>query len=538
MHGIPLVSKLDGFIEVLGSDSESTRRRCGLALLVFTLLSLAAQWLVHPVPLVATPHDVMGYMDAGYRVVSGQVPHNDFSTQFGPAFSYIYAIGVALFGPRISAVVFSNLMMMAIATLLAWLLSSRRWSPFLSLVFSATVMATTSGVVPLGWDAQGTDYAMSYNRHAFGILLCICMASFFPQKLHSSPAADRAEDVLLGALVAVLLLLKLNFFVIGVCAVVSSPFFVGFRARRFTWLLLGGVAPLFFFWLALGVKPAAFVNDMTYLYDVVRETRPSLLGPIGKMLAHLTVPLGSVLATLGTAGWLCLHAHGKITPSLVRSLVAALFLLAADLVLGVSNTQLWILVFPSFIALIALRELLMANNHRSGYLPVLILCIFSLSLLTIVRETSYIAQACARKLVTDPNDVEAQRIDSPFLENVYVPSGINGLSDYPLIVNDGLALLRRRVTPDTRLVTLNISDPFHFALGLKPTTGTQLYWWFKASYTNRYHLKPEQVLSNADMIIINKFWIKLTPDYVDYIKNKFMVIDEGHYWYLFKRKAP
>ncbi|GFE62153.1 hypothetical protein [Geobacter sp. AOG2] len=523
------------FSTILGGTSERAYSRAQTSLLALTVLSIVAQWAVAPVPLVASPPDVMGFIDAGYRVTSGQVPHNDFSSQLGPVFSYVYAIGVSLFGPTIPAVVSSNLLVMTLTTSLAWLLSRKRLNPLLALIFSATVMTTTSGVVPLGWGAHETDYAMSYNRHAFGILMCICVVSFFQKQGSSSMIVERVENLIIGALVSLLLLLKLNFFVIGVCALLIGQFFAGLNFKKSAWIFSGFLIPIVFFWFVLGVKPGAFFDDMLLLYNVVKETRPSLFGPVWKLISQLTVPISMVLFTIVATGWLCLTSQKGDTNSLVRAFISAVFLLAADLVLGVSNTQLPILVFPPFIALIALRELLLVDNYRSIYLSALIIFTFSFSILTIVRETSYIVCALSSELSADPNDVEAQRFDSPLLKNVYVPSGLNVWSDYPQRLNDGLKLLRKHVTPSTKLVTLNIVNPFNFALGLKPTTGTQLYWWPGASYTEKNHLHAEQVFSNADMVIIDKYNFVVLTSYKSYLNKQFKLLEQTPYWFLLRR---
>jgi hypothetical protein len=521
----------------LHDTSESTYHRCGISLLVLMLLSIVAQWAVSPVPLVATPHDIMFPLDAGWRVLSGQVPHNDFYSGLGPAFSYLYAIGVRLFGPTISAIVNINLMMMAITTLLAWLISRPRLNPFLALLFSATVMMTTSGVEPLGWGANATDYAMSYTRHAFGILMCVCLGCFFPAHGHISKIVDGAEDVLIGALVSFLLLFKINFFVIAAAAIVIRPLIVDFTPKRFAWVCLGFLLPVFFFWLVLGVSPEAFLNDMSLMYKLAMETSPPLLQTVWALILDMALSLSTIILIIVAAGYVCFVNRKGDFPELARSFVVVSFLFAADLALGITNTQLPILVFLPMISLIALRELLMINSHgRSYVLSAMVILTLFLSTLTVIRESSYIGYAFWRKHSADPVDVQAQRFNSPLLKNVYVPSGINWLSNYPLIVNDGLRLLKKHIAPGNKLVTLSFSNPFDFLLGLQPASGGSLCWHEGVTFTYSNHPQADRVFSNADFVVIDNQ--TSTKSYDSYLQKHFALIDQSEYWSLLKRFSP
>ena len=504
-----LESSADWLIAVLRNTSEITNDRCGISLLVLTLISIFAQWVLSPVPLAASPHDIMIPLDAGWRVLSGQVPHNDFYTGLGPAFSYLYAIGVWLFGPTISAIVSINLMMMALTTLLAWIISRPRLNPFLALLFSTTVMMTSSGVEPLGWGPTGTDYAMSYNRYAFGILMCICLGCFFPTRGRNSQIADRAEDVLIGTLVSFLLLLKFNFFVIGAGAIAIRPFVVDFSPKKFAWVLLGFLLPVLLFWLVLGVRTEAFVDDMSLMYRVAMEARPPFLNSIGVLILSLAIPFCTALFTIVATWLICFISRKGVFTELARSLVAVSFLLAADLALGISNTQVQNLVFLPIISLIALKELLVVDSFgRSHVLSAMVILLFFLSTLTVIRESRYIGYAFWSKYSANPVDIEAQRFKSPFLENIYVPSGSTALANYPLVVNDGLMLLKKHIVPGDKLVTLSFSNPFDFLLGLQPASGGSLCWHKGVTFTNSNHPQADRVFSNADLIVINKDWAK------------------------------
>lgn len=532
--------KFNKLFAILRETSVSTYDRCGISLLVLTLLSIWAQWSVSPIPLTATPPDIVIPLDAGWRVLSGQVPHNDFYTGLGPAFSYLYAIGVWFFGPTISAIVSTNLMMMVFTTLLAWLVSRPRLSPFLVLLFSATVMMTSSGVEPLGWGVDATDYAMSYNRYAFGILMCVCLGSFFPARGRISTIADGAEDVLMGALVSFLLLLKINFFVIAAAAIAIKPLFVDFSFKRSAWVCLGLLLPVFFFWLVLGVSPAAFLNDMSLMYKVAMEDRPPFLKSIGDLILNLTIPFSIALLVIAATGLICFISRKRAFPELAQSFAAVSFLLAADLALGISNTQGAILVFLPLISLIALRELLIVDSLARSWGPsVVVIFTLFLSASTVIRETSYTAHAFWSKYSVNPADVEAQRFNSPYLENIYVPSGINQLSNYPLVVNDGLRLLKKHIVPGNKLVTLSYSNPFDFLLGLQPASGGSLCWHEGGTLTYSNHPQADRVFSNADLIVVDKqlgglFW----PTYGDYINKRFVLVEKSDYWILLKRFSP
>jgi hypothetical protein len=219
--------------------------------------------------------------------------------------------------------------------------------------------------------------------------------------------------------------------------------------------------------------------------------------------------------------------------------VASVFLLAADLALGISNSQDPILVFLPVISLVALRELLIVDSLvRSRGLSVMVILTFLLSTLTIVRETSYIASTYWSKYAVNRGDAKARHFNSPLLENIYVPSSNKFLPNYPLIMNDGLMLLKEHIAPDNKLVTLSFSNPFNFVFGLQPATGDSLCWHGDRTYTISNHPQAERVFSNADLIIINKreLWNKeLWPIYQDYIQRHFIFVEQSNFWILYKR---
>ncbi len=106
---------------------------------------------------------------------------------------------------------------------------------------------------------------------------------------------------------------------------------------------------------------------------------------------------------------------------------------------------------------------------------------------------------------------------------------------YPIKVNDGIKMLRKHISNDSRIATIDFSNPFPFALELPPPEGG-------TSVNDNHHFKPEKMFKGANMVMIakdsdNKKTVKrLVKYYQNYLNQNFVITDDSKHWQLMTRK--
>lgn len=106
---------------------------------------------------------------------------------------------------------------------------------------------------------------------------------------------------------------------------------------------------------------------------------------------------------------------------------------------------------------------------------------------------------------------------------------------YPHQVNDGLELLRKHISKNSKIVAIDFSNPFPFALELPPPDGG-------ASVNDNHHLEPEKMFKGANIVMIakdsdnHKTVDRLRKYYDKYLEQNFTLIDSSKSWELLKRK--
>ncbi|MGA7933738.1 MAG: hypothetical protein WCA35_09340, partial [Kovacikia sp.] len=126
--------------------------------------------------------------------------------------------------------------------------------------------------------------------------------------------------------------------------------------------------------------------------------------------------------------------------------------------------------------------------------------------------------------------------------SVYAPHENTNL--YPQEVEEGLALLRRHLTSNSRIISLTFSNPFPFALELPPAGGVA-NWCFGNTFNYQYFPTADQVFKSGDIVMIprkssnNLNLIEVLRNlYGDYLENHFVEKDSSPFWALYVRRSP
>jgi hypothetical protein len=119
--------------------------------------------------------------------------------------------------------------------------------------------------------------------------------------------------------------------------------------------------------------------------------------------------------------------------------------------------------------------------------------------------------------------------------------------DTPARINEGIELLRRHVSADTKLFAVAFTNPFSFALELPPPKGPPLWWDINFSVSTDDFPKPDSIFSNVDMVIIpimrdeddgccKDVVHRMMEIYGDYIEEHFQELEQTENWDLVIRR--
>ena len=520
-----------------------------VAFLVF--LSVVIAWTglligIGPVDLTASPQDITGLLDGGWRILNGQVPHNDFYCHLGPGVPYLLALGMAISGPNVYAVILPVLGASLGLGVGAWVIARSRLGAPLALLMSLTVFATTISPCPLGWSPSGTDYAMFYNRMGYAALMVLALECFVRRRIGNAQPFARRTAFTAGLLLAFLLALKVTYFFVALPMVGVAPVFLGAPKKWYVWCAAGFASLAAFIWLALRVQPGAFLRDMWMVYRVARDTQARTVPRLLTLALQLWFNLALMAVAFAMAAWIRRRDFQKLW----RCALAVALLVGADLLLGISNAQLPVAVLIPAETLI-LFELAFRPHPGESYFGsedkssprislnrILLACSIFLGTQVIIAELGATAYALKERIERGPGGYPGRQIDAAPFREAFMPPLPHAQRDYPQQVNLGLELLRKHATKQSKLVALEFTNPFNVALGLKPANGDA--WWLhkNKTFSDHTHPSPDRLFAEADFVIISRRWSRfLWPIYGSYIERNFQIEERNQEWTLFRRKG-
>jgi len=539
-----------GLGAALTSVGPRARRVSACAAIATTCAVVAVMLWTGPSPLRAAGHDLLLPLDAAWRITHGQIPHRDFYSPLGPVFSYWAALWMVVVGPVATIVFYSIIGHGVLLAAAAFFVGRDRLSAFSNWAFSSAVLLMAVAPFPVGWPPEALDTAMCYDRLAFGIVGILALEAALPSA--RSGARPMSETLLAGVLLGLLPLLQLNFALIGAGTQVLALLLPGHSSslhRRALWLALGLAVPALLFFVVLGVDGQAFVGDMAMVRRVFDDSRPSAARALGVLVPQLRPAI--IAQLLPTVAGVALVALAGTVASLWRAAALGLifcYLLAADLALGVSNTQRPSLMLLPLMPLITLEVVRRGTwfepeGAAPRSRPSRWLCTsLSRSALTLVAvclllfgvgkgPLSALAESVAVALHPPARH---HLVGRGFEAEVPFPR----TDAFPLGEADGLRLLQKHLQPGDKLVTLDVSNPFNFALGLTPARGDALGWHEGKTFSRRTHLQAERVFADADWIIAAKRGEReVMPVYRGFIRDFYVDVDSTAAWTLYKRRT-
>jgi len=507
----------------------------------------------------ALPWDMAIQLDGAWRIVHGQIPSIDFRSVIPPLTLELSALGISLGSPSAACIAYGNLLLFLMLTPWAWVIARRRLSAAYACLFAAFVGAIVLTPRPLGDKIGATSYAMLYNRQGWAITSVILLSLLVPvlPTVSKRPILGGLGN---GVLLALLAFSKLSFFAVAAAAIVLNAV-----VDRLSWLslMLGVVVGYLSTVIVLGAATGLDFN--AYLGETAAIAQAYIPGKSRDVIGITLKNLDQIFIIVALS-LLCLR---KAIPEdqqadlwrKGRLLIGIAFMVGAGVLLTATSAQRIDIPLFAVAGLLCVEWLRRTCPTKpvtgdlitgGGYLFGAIILVPLLIGPLLGKDAAAIMNASVLHVSQKASAAGTQTFQSRTLQDFVIAGDRSVISDiapnqpavvYPGQINDGMRLLRKYVTQRSRIMTMDFSNPFPFALELPPTQGGATCWLVEASFSKAAHPGPEAAFGDANLIMIPSYErnantvAALKAIYGDYLRRNYRLIDRTEIWELYERRA-
>lgn len=515
-------------------------RTTSLLLLACSLAVGFYVWRTGPVVNVRFGHDVPIVLDGAWRVLNGQVPNVDFHSLFGPLFFVLAALGMAIGGASLHALVALTLVLFYALSAWAWAIAWPRAHLGVAAGFTVLVALLVLGTYHLGFDHTVVTYANLYNRYGYALLFILVFERAFELRVPSArqEAFGAASS---GFILVALLFIKVTFFLVG-AGFVALCALLRWRLRGWRAFVVGALLLLVPMAIYLRLGFGAVARDYLVPLQVRRDVVTSPTFVMDKVLPSL-----GALKVLGVMSALLL-----VAPLRLAARLRAVLLVAAGVVAGIAlnltNYGESDMPLLAVIALVPVGRLLHAAAEEAPARRPWVRGLFAAGLAALAayadstflfKNVASIGHARSLARTVAPG---LERVAEPPLADLLVVRA-DGWSNerYAAKLNEGFALLRAHTTAADRIACLNFENPFSFGLQRPPPLGDVSSWHFGYGFDERRHWPAEQVFRDATVIMIPREWdgeavTPLLAIYGGYLQEHYDVAAASPRWLLARRR--
>jgi len=507
-------------------------------------------FFIGAVPTRMFGHDIFFLLENGWRVVNGQRPHVDYASAWGPVTFLIAGLGLTLSGFTVDGIGYGNAIFGLLISLWSYRLVRDRLEPIPRILISLYLIGLVVAPYPLGWGVFHTSYAMVYNRYGYALLGLIMLESIETVGGQRREKEEWIGGFSSGVAAGLALFLKITYFFVAALLIGGSVFLRGLSRRRLLGMIAGFPLVAIVMLAYLGFDIQAVLGDWKMAAGA-RAGSASFIELKWKFLVN--TPYLVLIAWLGIRASL---AVGNALPGQrnFQLLVFAALVFAADILLIFSNNQRTQLPLSTIFSLVVVNKVVARNRTlqdpeadpartscRATLLAggVFFLVQFSL-------EFSGLAYGALLKAwpsnlhsvvrFTGPRLVPLLLYDEP-----YEPRS-NG-RQYVTCVNEGIYLLRNNTSMDETVLTMDMVNPFPYALGRRPAVGGIAAAAYRYTLSDMYRPSDERYFGTADIVMVPKrpalpvwYFDAFYRIYESGLHDRFRLVAESDMWFLYRRK--
>ena len=492
------------------------------ALVVALLLCLPVPLLSALAPRAAvnyTLHDVFIPIDAAWRSLQGQRPHVDFYTPIGVVYFWLHGAAAWLWGMDARVVIWASLLALPPILILGAVLAWRRLGTLSAVLLMLMLTALVAAPTFIDGPPFLVAHLANYNRLDWALSSLVCLRALCGAR-GESRGWDMAETLAIGGVLFLLFYLKLTYFLYSVGVLAIGCVVTRGLWRRAVLALVacaaGGIVlellqPGLLGAYRADVARAAAANTVLMRgYAVERaieyNATPGLLDCLLVGLDLWLLPAWR-LAILGVAAaaassvLLATQNWGGFAPPLVVLLMILAEWLpqgagpsradtrAALLTLGVGTAVLATLPFVLTQANGTLAHVVLARGGGGGG-----------------HRVDDGSTETFRNMRWYTNSLERYEFPKDFDVEEVRRWGLKPQSDaMQAVLADGYGLIARLGVQRARIENVAFSNPFPAGLRWPSPRGVALWWDVDRTFVPG-KLTPEQVVGDADVVMVPKVW--------------------------------
>jgi hypothetical protein len=524
--------------------------RARLLFVVCLLLICGTTAFIGIVPTWVFGHDNFFLLGNGWRIYSGQRPHLDFYSPWGPLTYLIVGLGFVLSNASPNALGYGSAIFGLLVGLWAYRLGRSRLEAALRILIGLYLALLVTAPYALGTWPTWSTHAMVYNRYGYALVGLVVLECLQRSEGTEENAGERRGGISTGVAMALALFLKASYFSVCVLIVGASLVFRGLNRKR-----LGG--------LAAGFGVVALVLLAYLSFDVLSIWQDLRMAAVARSKSlsrlKLIVVLSSEVPALGVVIALSLYGKAAIKQAgrwweTQQLIIWGLLVFIADAALEYSNTQVRGMPLLGVFGIVA-ASWIIAERRRAGgaesgpekgrRIFVLLLCGL-LSLPQLCSDVVGLGYGAFEKAHPSA-EMSRVRFSIPRLRSMILYDGPSGEHSnwgvYTARINEGIALLKRYCGPGDRVLNMDMVNPFPYALGWKPPRGGMAATNYNFIFTDELRPSDEAYFGDTTVVMVPK-QPALEPRYADgyyriYLPpmlERYRLAAESESWRLYKLK--
>ena len=545
--GGELASSLDLLPQLWRTPPNYSRDACAILLILAVCVGTAFIGAVHT---RIFGHDIFILLDSGWRVENGQRPAVDYSPGTGELLPLLMAAGLKLAHNSVRGIGYASALLGAVVGLWSYAIARNRMSWISASLVSLLLTLIAVAPYPLGLLPNMFSHAMIYNRYGYALLGIVVLESF-----QRTPGREDAKlalgSVSTGIVSAALLFLKPSY---GLVALVFAAFSVLLDRRN--WWRPAGIL------LGFAAGILAMIAWLRFDFEAVFNTFRLLAAAKSSSLSLWEIrwaivkglPDFAALALLVVFVGVIRSSKEPMARSFSFLAVAILVMLGGALLLA-TNAQAGGYPLNAVLAILLVEQGLAAAKNSgiatAGFLSADTVVLL-VGLLCFVPDLLANAGGLGSAILEsrrNPPASEVARFQSANLSSLLlfdVPFGTdadyrsNGRV-YVTYVNDGMDLIRRVSKSAETVFTLDIFNPFPYALLRAPTPGGADCIAFNHQFNDEHKPTPDRLFGSADIVMVPKHPSAADVDtqalfrnYLPDIQARFRLCAETDWWQLYK----
>ncbi len=391
---------------------------------------------------------------------------------------------------------------------------------------------------------------MVYNRYGYALLGLTMLESFETVGDQRREKKEWIGGFSSGVAAGLALFLKITYFFVAALLIGGSIFLRGLSRRRLLGMISGFTLVTIAMLSYLEFDVQSILRDWQMAAGA-RAGSVSFLELKWKLLVNS--PYILLFAWLGIRGS---HAveYGHPGRRNFQLLIIAALVFAADILLIFSNQQRTQLPLAAIFSILVVNKIVARNRTlqdpetdpaRTSCRAALFLG-GVLFLLQFALEFSGLAYGALLK-AWPPNLHSVVRFTEPRLVPLILYDELseprsNG-RQYVTYVNEGIELLRSNTRMDETILTMDMVNPFPYALGRRPAIGGIAATAYRYTLSDMYRPSDEKYFGTADIVMVPKrpalpevYFDGFYRIYEPGLRDHFRLVAESDMWYLYKRK--